>query len=57
MQQAGGQVLRYTGDGIKAAFGMRRVREDEAERAVRAGLQMLAFAQRHAVRVEQELGI
>ncbi len=36
-----GRVLRFTGDGIKAAFGMERAREDDAERAVRAGLAIL----------------
>lgn len=53
----GGQVLRYTGDGIKAAFGMQGVAEDQAERAVRAGLQILDEAARHAGRVQRELGI
>jgi class 3 adenylate cyclase/tetratricopeptide (TPR) repeat protein len=33
-----GRVLRFTGDGVKAAFGMDETREDDAERAVRAGL-------------------
>ena len=33
-----GRVLRFTGDGVKAAFGMDEAREDHAERAVRAGL-------------------
>jgi class 3 adenylate cyclase len=33
-----GRVLRFTGDGVKAAFGMDLAREDDAERAVRAGL-------------------
>ena len=37
-----GRVLRFTGDGVKAAFGMNEAREDDAERAVRAGLAMLA---------------
>jgi hypothetical protein len=36
-----GRVLRFTGDGVKAAFGMDEAREDDAERAVRAGLAML----------------
>ena len=30
-----GRVLRFTGDGVKAAFGMDEAREDDAERAVR----------------------
>ena len=38
IQARQGRVLRFTGDGIKAAFGMDEVREDDAERAVRAGL-------------------
>ncbi|WP_425260867.1 ATP-binding protein [Rubrivivax sp. RP6-9] len=36
-----GRVLRFTGDGVKAAFGMDEAREDDAERAVRAGLAIL----------------
>jgi class 3 adenylate cyclase len=57
VQQWGGQVLRYTGDGLKAAFGMRGLREHEAEQAVRAGLQMLDEAARHAQQVRDELGV
>lgn len=53
----GGRVLRYTGDGVKAAFGVDGLREDEAERAVRAGLQILHEAHLHARRVKQELGV
>jgi class 3 adenylate cyclase/tetratricopeptide (TPR) repeat protein len=37
----GGRVLRFTGDGVKAAFGMDEAREDDPERAVRAGLAIL----------------
>jgi class 3 adenylate cyclase len=36
-----GRVLRFTGDGVKAAFGMDEAQEDDAERAVRAGLAIL----------------
>ncbi len=57
VRQWDGDVLRYTGDGIKAVFGTRGLREDEAERAVRAGLKILADAARHAERVQRELGI
>ena len=42
VQAHGGRVLKFTGDGVKAAFGMDQAREDDAERAVRAGLAMLA---------------
>ena len=31
-----GRVLRFTGDGVKAAYGMDLAMEDDAERAVRA---------------------
>ena len=43
-----GRVLRFTGDGVKAAFGMDEAREDDAERAVRAGLAMLAAGREQA---------
>jgi class 3 adenylate cyclase len=41
VREAGGEVLRFTGDGLKAAFGTQGLREDDAERAVQAGLQIL----------------
>jgi hypothetical protein len=41
-------VLRFTGDGVKAAFGMDEVREDDAERAVRAGLAILQAGREQA---------
>ena len=34
----GGHVAKYMGDGILAYFGWPQAHEDEAERAVRAGL-------------------
>jgi len=37
----GGEVLRYTGDSLKAAFGARSTHEDDAERAVLCGLELL----------------
>ena len=43
-----GRVLRFTGDGVKAAFGMDVAMEDDAERAVRAGLAILAAAREQA---------
>ena len=42
----GGEVLRYTGDSLKAAFGARATREDDAERAVGCGLELLQAAAR-----------
>jgi class 3 adenylate cyclase/tetratricopeptide (TPR) repeat protein len=43
-----GRVLRFTGDGVKAAFGMDETREDDAERAVRVGLAILAAVREQA---------
>ena len=40
----GGRIVTYTGDGFLAVFGLRRTREDDAEMAVRAGLDMLDAA-------------
>jgi predicted ATPase/class 3 adenylate cyclase len=57
VQAHDGQVLRYTGDGLKAAFGSLVSREDDAVRAVRAGLRMLEAAAEHAERVARPLGV
>lgn len=43
-----GRVLRFTGDGVKAAFGMDEAREDDPARAVRAGLAMLQAGREQA---------
>ena len=52
-----GRVLRFTGDGVKAAFGMDEAREDDAERAVRAGLAMLAAGVEQAEQARVAYGI
>lgn len=44
VQRHGGEVLRYAGDNIKAAFGVSGTREDDAERAVLCGLALLQEA-------------
>ena len=38
----GGHIARYLGDGVLAYFGWPRAHEDDAERAVRAGLELAA---------------
>ncbi len=43
-----GRVLRSAGAGVKAAFGVHAAREDDAERAVRAGLAILQSAREQA---------
>ena len=52
-----GRVLRFTGDGVKAAFGMDEAREDDAERAVRAGLAILAAGREQADAAQRQHGI
>ncbi len=52
-----GRVLKFTGDGVKAAFGMDEVREDDAERAVRAGLDIVLAGQELAAQARQWQGV
>lgn len=42
VQQHGGRVLQYAGDNLLAVFGADEAREDDAERAVRCGLALVA---------------
>ena len=42
VQRFNGTVARYLGDGVLAYFGYPRAQEDDAERAVRAGLELIA---------------
>ena len=41
VQRLGGFVAKYMGDGVLVYFGYPRAHEDDAERAVRAGLELL----------------
>ncbi len=41
VRTCGGEVLRFHGDNLLAAFGAAAAREDDAERAVRCGLALL----------------
>jgi len=49
-----GRVLQYTGDGLLAAFGADETREDDAERAIRAGLAVIAEAGRLSAQAQRE---
>jgi class 3 adenylate cyclase len=42
VERWGGHVAKYMGDGVLAYFGWPQAHEDEAERAVRAGLELTA---------------
>jgi class 3 adenylate cyclase/tetratricopeptide (TPR) repeat protein len=57
VEQHGGRVLRFAGDGLMAAFGAGEVREDDAERAVQAGLAIITDAAAHAERVRERFGL
>ena len=52
-----GRVLRFTGDGVKAAFGMDGAREDDPDRAVRAGLAILQAGREQAAAARLAHGI
>ena len=49
-----GRVLKYTGDGILAAFGTEEASEDDVESAIRAGLGIIEEARRLAPLVRQQ---
>ena len=55
-----GSIARFVGDGVLAYFGYPRAHEDDAERAVRAGLDMIAAIrplETRAERVEVRIAI
>jgi class 3 adenylate cyclase/tetratricopeptide (TPR) repeat protein len=51
VQAHDGRVLQYAGDSLLAAWGTREAHEDDAEHAVRAGLDILAQAREQSARV------
>jgi len=55
----GGFIAKYMGDGVLIYFGYPRAHEDDAERAVRAGLQLIAAvsALKMAVPLQTRIGI
>ena len=57
IEQHGGRVLRFMGDGLKAVFGAPAAQEDDAEQAVRVGLALLQDTQTYAGQVKADTGI
>ena len=53
----GGNVAQYMGDGILVYFGYPHAHEDDAERAVRAGLELIAAVARLKTHVQQQLRV
>jgi predicted ATPase/class 3 adenylate cyclase len=54
VEEHGGRVTRYMGDGFLAIFGLPLANENDPEMAVRAGLGILAEAEGYAGEVEQQ---
>jgi len=57
VQAHGGRVLQFAGDSLLAAFGADGAREDDAERAVHAGLALLQAGREQGARVQAQHGL
>lgn len=57
VEQHGGHIARYQGDGFKAVFGVPVARENDPEQAVRAGLGVLAVAKEISQELEEQWGV
>src|SRR5690242_4602534 len=53
----GGVVEKFIGDAVMAVFGLQQSFEDDAERAVRAGMAMVAATADLSVEVEERFGV
>jgi predicted ATPase/class 3 adenylate cyclase len=56
LQRHGGKVLKYAGDSVLAVFGADEAREDDPERAVRAGLALLDAGREQGAQVHRQHG-
>ena len=59
VERFGGFVAKYMGDGVLIYFGYPRVHEDDAERAVRAALELIASvsALQSSVSLQTRVGV
>jgi class 3 adenylate cyclase/tetratricopeptide (TPR) repeat protein len=57
VEEHGGRVTRFMGDGFKSIFGAPVAQENDPEMAVRAGLDILETAQELAIEMEAQWGI
>ena len=57
VEEFGGVIQAYMGDGICAYFGIPAAHEDDPERAARAALRIIGVASGYAVEVEEAWGI
>jgi class 3 adenylate cyclase/tetratricopeptide (TPR) repeat protein len=53
----GGVVEKFIGDAVMAVFGLQRSYEDDAERAVRAGMAMTAATAELSTEIERRFGV
>ena len=56
VQRYGGRIVRYQGDGFKAAFGLPTAQEKDPDHAIRAALDILSEADRIAAELAAERG-
>jgi len=57
IEHRGGRVIKFMGDGLMAVFGIPIVQEDDAKRAVRAGLDLISEAKDYRQQIEQQWGL
>jgi class 3 adenylate cyclase len=56
VERFGGEVVSEEGDGLLALFGAPRARGDDAERAVRTGLEIVERIRELSVQTDREIG-